>query len=217
MHSHRRRFGIGRIRKATTDRPPLTNDSWDAVNKWRRELLEIQSSPAAYGIGFQGVVPDDMVIGVDETPLHYVPNSFGTYVSAAEDAVYINGMLQVHNRSSHPILSTGEADKRQATATPCTSKSGELVACQLIWRGKTTMCLPHLSEAQRIRAKDLHVYCEFAEKKCQTGRTWKTLLNTLARYAANRYAWFLSPQSPLSNLFPGFNRRPGCLAHHALW
>ena len=105
MLSHRRRFGIGRIRKATTDRPPLTNDSWDAVNKWRKELLEIISSPAAYGIGFHGVVPDDLVIGVNETPLHYVPNSFGTYVSAAEEAVFINGMFQLQTMSCPPLRS----------------------------------------------------------------------------------------------------------------
>ena len=73
----RKRFQIGRLRKPSTERPPLTADNWQAVNEWRAELLQLQRTPADFGIGIpagwsQGV-PDEMVIGVDETPLHYVP------------------------------------------------------------------------------------------------------------------------------------------------
>jgi hypothetical protein len=82
---------------------------------------------------------------------------------------------------------SGETDRRQATATPCTSRAGELVVLQLIWRGKTTLCLPHLTDAARERANALGIYNEFAEKKCQTSRTWGTLLDKVAAWAVRRF------------------------------
>jgi hypothetical protein len=95
--SFRRRYQIGRLRQSTTERPPLTADSWDAVNRWRAELNQIQQNPASFGIAmpssWTGGLPDELVLGVDETPLHYIPASRGTYVTGAEEAVFIAGLL----------------------------------------------------------------------------------------------------------------------------
>ena len=99
---YRKRFNIGRLRQSTTDRPSLTADTWKAVNVWRRQLGEIQSSPGAWGIGmpadWDGGIPDDLIIGVDETPLHYIPTANGTYVTGTASAVYIAGVCRQCSR-----------------------------------------------------------------------------------------------------------------------
>ena len=83
------------MRKSSTDRPPLTADEWAAVNRWRQELLQIQKTPMAFGIGATACpngIPDDLIIGVDETPLHYIPCANGTYVTGNEAGVFIAGL-----------------------------------------------------------------------------------------------------------------------------
>lgn len=115
-------------------------------------------------------IPDDLMIGIDETPLQYSPNQRGSYVTGLDSAVWI----------------AGESDRRQATATPCTTKSGELAVMQLIWRGKTTQCLPHMSEVTKDRTRRMGIFNDFAEKKCQTSRTWSTLLGKVAKFSLDR-------------------------------
>ena len=96
--SFRRRFKIGKLRSSTTDRPPLTEKTWDQVNAWRAELLQLQHSPVDFGVGLPegwvGGIPDDFIIGVDETPLHYIPSQRGTYVTGGAEAVFIAGSVK---------------------------------------------------------------------------------------------------------------------------
>ena len=140
----RNRWGIGRLRKPTTDCPPLSSTDWDSVNVWRSELLQIQKDPQAWGVGtpsgWSSGISEDLMIGIDETPLLHVLGASGTYITNSEAGTYI----------------AGESDRRQATAAPCTNQAGELVTCQLIWRGKTPMCLPSLSkEVASYKVRDL--------------------------------------------------------------
>ena len=124
-------------------------------------------------------------MAADETPLHYVPHCKGTYVFGADPSCFV----------------AGECDKRQVTATPCTSRSGEIVCLQIIWRGiskrfGTSMvfhialpvcfnrCLPATNEDDIA----VHIYNDFAPKKCQTMATWTALLKRLCRWAHTMYA-----------------------------
>ena len=52
----------------------------------------------------------------------------------------------------------------------------------------TAHCLAFfvITDALKYRCSMLGLYCEFAEKKCQTGRTWHTLLNKLGNWAVAR-------------------------------
>ena len=94
----RRRYKIGRLRASTTDRPPLTEKTWDQVNLWRAELTQLQQGPVDFGVGlpagWAGGIPDDFIIGVDETPLHYIPTQRGTYVTGGTEAVFIAGSVR---------------------------------------------------------------------------------------------------------------------------
>ena len=84
--------------------------------------------------------------------------------------------MQVADQSKQLCLTTS-SDKRQLTATPCVSGSGEVVCMQIITRGKTERsqadvppdCLLHDAMSQ-----------DHSEKKVQTGATFERLLRKLA-------------------------------------
>ena len=102
---------LGAIRRPTTDRCGLTPEDLADDNTWRQEFEHVRNNPRTYGLPCPGPVPPSMILGVDETPLQYAPRIRGTYVVGE----------RVHQVHVH-----GAADKRQCTATPATTMSGEV-------------------------------------------------------------------------------------------
>lgn len=69
--------------RPSTDRPPLTATQALDVNIWRAKLKQLVAQPEQWGVdmpeGFPGPIPDELQLAADETPLHYVPKTKGTY------------------------------------------------------------------------------------------------------------------------------------------
>jgi transposase len=151
VKSFRRRMKISKLRKSSTDRAPTTAAHTIADNDWRAALLAVMAAPASYGIqGTSGTIPDGLVTAMDETPLLYCPGIRGTYVEGDGD-----------DRKQVYVVCARE--KRQVTASPWTTKSGELLGMQIIWRGLTPACHPRLTSPSHVSMYHTH-----AKKKCQT-------------------------------------------------
>lgn len=98
--SFRRRHGIKKLNKGSTDRPPLSIEQKNLVNKWKEEYESIALEPHNWGvevpiawdagvpIGMHAFVivipcsfpsPAELQLCADETPLPYIPRTKGTY------------------------------------------------------------------------------------------------------------------------------------------
>lgn len=69
--SFRRRFGVGKLRKPATDRPPLSSEDILSLNLWRKQYESIVKSPEMWGIpmpaDWGGGIPEDLQVAADET------------------------------------------------------------------------------------------------------------------------------------------------------
>ena len=72
-------------------------------------------------------IPDDLVVNFDQTGIHYIPMSDWTMVEEGAKQIEI----------------AGKDDKRQITVVFAGSMGGEFLPPQLVYKGKTTCCLPH--------------------------------------------------------------------------
>lgn len=112
VKSFRRRHGIKGLRRSTTDRPtrgvffsvlhtmfypplplPLSSNDIALVNSWRFEFTQVVESPLDWGIPWDVPIPIEMQLGLDETPLQYVPRARGTYNAEEQRSTYIISML----------------------------------------------------------------------------------------------------------------------------
>lgn len=94
------------------------------------------------------------VTGADETPLLYGPKIVGTYTVEGE---------------AKQIAVLGSREKRSCSGTPVTSRAGEIIMFQVIFKGTTTRCHPEVDQPARM-------YFDHARSKNQTGATWMRLL-----------------------------------------
>ena len=88
------------------------------------EELTLQKNVS--GVTFEHYIPKELIINLDQTPL--------PYVSPGKHTFDVKGVKTV------PIK--GIDDKRQITATFAISMSGEFLPIQVIYEGKTKICLP---------------------------------------------------------------------------
>ena len=156
----RRRHKMGCLKKITTERLPSTVSDLALDNKWRCEFLDVVEQPQKYGVcipeGEPQSLPPWVQLGLDETPLQYAPKLRGGYAA---------GEKQVRHYSS--------ADKRQATATPVVNREGTVKVLQVLHREKTGRCHARLDLPQGLPS---YMHEDHAEKKCQTGDTFKRLM-----------------------------------------
>ena len=156
----RRRHKMGCLKKITTERLPSTVSDLALDNKWRREFLDLVEQPQTYGVripeGEPQSLPPWAQLGLDETPLQYAPKLRGAYAAREK---------QVRHYSS--------ADKRQATATPVVNREGTVKVLQVLQRRKTGRCHARLDLPQGLPS---YMHEDHAEKKCQTGDTFKRLM-----------------------------------------
>ena len=156
----RRRHKMSCLKKITTELLPSTVSDLALDNKWRREFLDLVEQPQKYGVRIPEGEPQSLLLwaqlGLDETPLQYAPKLRGGYAA---------GDKQVRHYSS--------ADKRQATATPVVNREGTVKVLQVLHRGKTGRCHARLDLPQSLPSYMHEVH---AEKKCQTGDTFKRLM-----------------------------------------
>ena len=102
---------------------------------------------------------------MDETPLQYVPKFAGAYSNKKR------------------VVVTGSNDKRQQTACPVLTPSGNVLLTQLIIRGKSKRCLV---QGDGINPNIVQMY---ANKKTQTGATFIALLHQIeSRLTARKRA-----------------------------
>ena len=152
-----RRHKMDCLKKITTERLPSTVSDLALDNKWRREFLDLVEQPQKYGVripeGEPQSLPPWAQLGLDEMPLQYAPKLRGGYAA---------GEKQVRHYSS--------ADKRQATATPVVNHEGTVKVLQVLHRGKTGRCHARLDLPQGLPS---YMHEDHAEKKCQTGDTFK--------------------------------------------
>ena len=156
----RRGHKMGCLKKITTERLPSTVSDLALDNKLRREFLDLVEQPQKYGVripeGEPQSLPASAHLGVDERPLQYAPKLRGGYAA---------GEKQVRHYCS--------VDKRQATATPVVNREGTVKVLQVLHRGKTSRCHAHLDLPQGLPS---YMHEDHAEKKCQTGDTFKRLM-----------------------------------------
>ena len=108
----------------TTKRLPSSEPELINGNQWRRLFTEIMQRPGEHGISGSNVndgIPPCLQWALDETPLQYCPKE---------------KRMHVADQSKQVCLRTS-SDKRQLTATPCASRSGEVVSMQIITTEKT--------------------------------------------------------------------------------
>ena len=156
----RRRHKMGCLKKITTDRLRSTVSDLALDNEWRREFLNLVEQPQKYGVripeGEPQSVPASAQLGLDETPLQYAPKLRGGYAA---------GEKQVRHCSS--------ADKRQAMATSVVNLEGTVQVLQVLHRGETSRCHARLDPPHGLPS---YTHEDQAEKKCETGDTFKRLM-----------------------------------------
>ena len=122
--------------------------------------MVLVEQPQKYGVRIPEGEPQSLPpwarLGLDETPLLYAPKLRGGYAA---------GEKQVGHYSS--------ADKQQATATPVVNREGTVKVLQVLHRGKTGPCHARLDLPKGLPS---YMHEDHAEKKCQTGDTFKRLM-----------------------------------------
>ena len=157
----RRRYKMGCLKKITTVRLPSTVSDLALNNKWRLEFLDLVEQPQKYGVripeGEPQLLPAQWAqLGLDEMPLQYTHKWRGEYAA---------GEKQIRHYSS--------GDKLQATATPLVNREGIVKVLQVLHRGKTSRCHARLDLPHGLPS---YMHEDHAEKKCQTGDTFKRLM-----------------------------------------
>jgi hypothetical protein len=71
VRAFRARNSFGNLRASTTDRPSSSLQDLQADDDWRDELEDICNHPGDYGLAWDGTIPPQCVLGLDETPLPY--------------------------------------------------------------------------------------------------------------------------------------------------
>ena len=136
------------------------------------------ADPAAYGIANAvGPIVEALQLGLDETPLLY--NAACKKTMTVPEVCNPLIFPKMHFFCQNVEVATSEdkqvrvanIDKRSATATPVTSRAGELILVQIIFRGKTDRCHPSLGPND---SKQL--YCDHSESKYQTTGTSGVLM-----------------------------------------
>lgn len=141
------------------------------------------SRPRLWGINGDSV-EQVLQLGADETPLPYVVPAKGTYVPVGPDH---DAVPQVRIAVSN--------DKRQVTGCPITSRNGDLVMMQVIWKGVTEQCHPKPSEL--LAPVPAAVVQHHSRSKFQTGDTWAQLLKKLDdEVAVRRQRYRLGERAP---------------------
>lgn len=134
---------------------------------WRSwpPLLSLESAclrmPQAFLMSYALVCPPpptpaqaSLCAGADETPLLYGPRIVGTYTVEGE---------------SKQVTVLGSREKRACSGTPVTSRSGEIILFQVIFKGTTERCHPEGDAPPKM-------YFDHAKAKNQTAATWMRLL-----------------------------------------
>ena len=89
-----------------------------------------------FGVIFEHDIPKEVIINLDQTPISYVSPGKCTFDVESVETVSIKGI----------------DDKRQITATFAISMSGEFLPIQVIYEGKTKICLPKCTFAASFDA-----------------------------------------------------------------
>lgn len=124
VRSYRKRWGMTRLQRGTSDRTADSPQDVQKDNEWRQRYEDFIQNPTQYGVAARQAVSPHLQFAVDETPLPYFPRLKGTY--------------NVGKQRRTPIAFS--SDKRQITGTPCFTRSGSLPVFQLIWRGLSGKC-----------------------------------------------------------------------------
>jgi hypothetical protein len=165
---------LKKLRRASTDRPPLGMADVLHLRQWRTELLSVIKEPSAWGLPSATEIHPSLILAADETPLVYIPRSKGTYGTGRTTFI------------------VGEGDKRQVTCTPICAMDNTCPLLQIIWRGKSLRCTPRGTPPV---PGALQLYHDFAEKKCQTRHTWGNLLSRVQVYLMNKRIELGLPQT----------------------
>ena len=152
----RRRHKMGCLKKITTERLPSTVSDLALDNKWRREFLDLVEQPQKYGVripeGEPQSLPPWAQLGLDETPLQYAPKLCGGYAAR-------------ENRSDTTAALTSDM--------LVVNRGGTVKVLQVLHRGRTRRCHARLDVPQGLPS---YMHKDHAEKKCQTGDTFKRLM-----------------------------------------
>ena len=128
--------------------------------KLRSEFFDLVEQPQKYGVripeGEHQSLPAWAQLGLNETPLQYAPKLRGGYAA---------GEKRVRHYSS--------AYKRQATTTHVVNREGTVKVLQVLHTCKTSRCHAHLHLHHGLPS---YMHEDYAEKKCQTGDTFKRLM-----------------------------------------
>ena len=105
-----------------------------ASSKAKITVENLASLKEQYLFDIRGVVdmeeiPHDLIINWDQTAVHYVPVSNWTTAMEGSKKVPIAGI----------------DDKRQITLVLAATMSGKLLPCQVVYQGKTKVCLPSVT------------------------------------------------------------------------
>ena len=138
----------------------LINDS-----QWRWLLTEIVQRVGEHGISGSKVndgIPPCLQWALDETPLQYCPKE---------------KRMHVAHQSKQCCLRTSD-DKRQLTATPCVSRSGEVVCMQIISKGKTARSHADMSERtmKSLLVQWVNAWRKETRTAQQTVMSWEMVL-----------------------------------------
>ena len=109
---------MGFVKRRGTTKAKVTVEDFDAVKE--QYLLDIKN------VIEMDEIPDDLVLNWDQTGIHYVPVSSWT----------------MDKQGSKRIEIVGSDDKRQLTAVFAGSLAGDFLPPQLVYKGKTSCCLP---------------------------------------------------------------------------
>ena len=156
----RRRHKMDCLKKIMTERLPSTVSDLALHNKWTCEFLDLVEQPQKYGVRIpeddSQSLPAGAQLGLDKRPLKYAPKGRGGYAAREK-----------------PVRHYSSADEPQATATPVVNREGTGKVLQVLQRGKTSRCHACLDVPHGLPSYMLE---DHAEKKCQTGDTFKRLM-----------------------------------------
>jgi hypothetical protein len=117
---------------------------WHVFNLWKLKFQHLLDYPSEHGIPWNGAVPAELVLALDETNLQH---------SRSRRTVLLQSVAR-----RVPVLS----DRRSVTCSPVISLAGMCVAVQFLFQGKSARCLPIIPNL------DYRLFLDFSEHKMQT-------------------------------------------------